>query len=207
MSELASPFNGILVKHFCMPKIHHQNQRDPCLKCLLAHFFCSARSQTRGATFELEYLRELETEFKNYVEYESRLHAGSIHEKPEAKKIVVVPLKGVLFNKFGNVVLCQNSRCIVINPYIVKRVIPAKFICGNLSNLATIICLFLRRTESFWVILFYFIFCISKALDAAKLNKRLEDFLAPRGLEWRNPKVNFTELDIQAKLTGHRKFP
>ncbi len=32
--------------------------------------------------------------------------------------------KGVLFNKFGNVVLCQNYRCIDFNPYIVKRVIP-----------------------------------------------------------------------------------
>ncbi len=63
-----------------------QNQR-----CIWQHWFrISAVSDSADLqlfTFEYEYLREFETEFKNILECESGAHMGPIHEKNRGKKL------------------------------------------------------------------------------------------------------------------------
>ncbi len=46
----------------------------------------------RGTTFEFEYLCEFETEFENNLESDSGVHMGLIHEKTEAKNLVLLSL-------------------------------------------------------------------------------------------------------------------
>ncbi len=54
---------------------------------ILKMFFCSAGYDTRGTTFEFEYLGEFEMEIKNILGHELGAHMRLIHEKNQRPKI------------------------------------------------------------------------------------------------------------------------
>jgi hypothetical protein len=66
-----------------------QGTNDQCLEGFLAsNFLFVLRGLIpRGTTFEFEYFREIETEFKNILGYQSGVHMGLIHEKNQRPKI------------------------------------------------------------------------------------------------------------------------